>query len=137
MEPVRAVLVLLLLVEAAGFAFAGLVHLGISVFGVSEARGPVEAVVQAIIGLLMLLTAYTAVRGTSSTRPLALATHTIALVGYAFGFAASISSGMPPTEFAIYNELRAGLLVLVLMLLLLPISRRAFRPRSANHGGGA
>ena len=108
----------LLALEVLGFALAVALHLGVTVFGVREARGGREAAVQAAIGVCMAATACGVARRARWTRWLGLAVHVLALAGYLAGLAIALAGHGEVVEGAPYNIARALLMAIVLTLLL-------------------
>src|SRR3954451_13391850 len=79
------VLSIIVFLEAAAFFFAALLHLGVSVWGVTEAKVAPEAIIQALMGVFFTVSAYAILKRKAWARVTALVAHTVVIVGFLFG----------------------------------------------------
>jgi hypothetical protein len=91
---VKIILVLIIL-EAGAFVLAMLLHLGASMFGLSDSYGLAEGVVQGSIGLLLAICAYGVWKRTGWARAAALLVHGIGIIGALFGMWVATKLGEP------------------------------------------
>jgi hypothetical protein len=121
------VLGFVIVLEAAAFFFAALVHLGVSMFGVTEARVVPEAIVQALMGVFFAVSAYGVLKCKAWARITALVAHTVGLAGFLFGTGLTLL-GQAEFELGhIYNLTRLVALITVSVILLLPASKSILR----------
>lgn len=121
------VLSLVIFLEAAAFFFAALLHTGVSMFGVTEARVVPEAIVQALLGVFFAVSAYGVLKGKAWARMTALVTHTVGLVGFLFGTGLTLLGQAEFELGRLYNLTRLVALLVVFVILLLPVSKTILR----------
>lgn len=121
------VLSLVIFLEAAAFFFAALLHMGVSMFGVTEGRVVPEAIVQTLLGVFFAVSAYGVLKRKVWARMTALVAHTVGLVGFLFGTGLTLLGQAEFELGRIYNLTRLVALTVVFVILLLPVSKTILR----------
>jgi hypothetical protein len=115
----------LIVLEAATFIVAALLHVGVRIpLGFTEPRIIPAAIAEGLIGIFLAASA-----GFLFTRwawPVAVAAHIFALLGTLLGVLAMAVGPGPRTEAnTIYHYVMLGVIIVVLLLLLTPLGRAA------------
>jgi hypothetical protein len=118
-----AVLSTIIFLEALAFFLAALLHMGVSMLGVTEASVLSEAIVQGLMGVFFVVSAYAILKRKAWARSTALVAHTIALIGFLFGTGLTLLGQAEFELHHIYNLIRLAALLAVFIFLLLPVSK--------------